>query len=89
MLFWDVKKSEVDFEEHKDWFILRVMERGSLSDLRLLFKKYTRSEIKEALLTARYMSQRTLAFASCIVEENEEEFQCYKNRQSFQKHWKY
>ena len=40
-------------------------------------------------MSTRHLDKITLAFAATVFDVKEEEFQCYKNRQSFQRHWEY
>ena len=88
-LFWDIDLETFDEAEHSAWLMVRVFERGTLEDIRFLLKSYPKPQIKEALMSARHSDKITLAFADTVFEVEEKEFRCYKNRQSFQRHWEY
>ena len=88
-LFWDIDLESFDEIKHAAWLMVRVFERGTLEDIRLLLKSYPKPQIKESLMSARHLDKITLAFAATVFDVKEEEFQCYKNRQSFQRYWEY
>ena len=39
-LFWDVRKEDVDFDEHAQYIIKRVLEYGLLEDWNLIRQYY-------------------------------------------------
>ncbi|WP_372846120.1 hypothetical protein [Pontiella sp.] len=59
-LFWDV--DEVDWKIHRDFIIVRVMERGTLEDVRLVWDHYGVAAVKAALLKAPSLQKKTLCF---------------------------
>ena len=46
-LFWDVRKEDVDFDEHAQYIIKRVLEYGLLEDWNLIRQYYGLSKIVE------------------------------------------
>ena len=44
-LFWDVRKEDVDFDEHAQYIIKRVLEYGLLEDWNLIRQYYGLSKI--------------------------------------------
>lgn len=61
-LFWDVERSGVDAEAHADFLICRVMERGTAGDVRLVWKYYGETKVKDALIKAPALSHKTIHF---------------------------
>ena len=51
-LFWDVDPDSIDPEAHADFLIVRVMERGTLDDVRATWYYYGADRIKAALIVA-------------------------------------
>jgi len=61
-LFWDVSRSSVDPEAHAVFLICRVMERGTSGDVRLVWKHYGETKVKDALVKAPALSRKTIHF---------------------------
>lgn len=80
-LFWDTDVTLIDWDKNANAILVRVLERGSLEDFREIRKVYGDEEIKNAALSARYLSERTLSFAAFFFEIPITEFECYKNKQ--------
>lgn len=77
VLFWDVNRSDVDPQEHRRFIICRVMEYGSQADVRLTEAFYPEDEIRSALLQARSLHKKTLAYFSAIFRIPREEFRAW------------
>ncbi len=88
-LFWDIKISEIDWEENAKFVINRILMRGGLEDWYALKEMYGLEKIKEASLSARYLDKYTLSFCSVYFNVPKEKFRCYDTKQSIQKHWNY
>ena len=80
-LFWDTDENHIDWDKNANVILVRVLERGSLEDFREIRKVYGDKKIKEAALSARYLSERTLSFAAFFFELPITEFECYRNKQ--------
>ena len=79
-IFWDVDFNNIDYDTKANWVIVRVFERGDVSDIRNCRRYYGDDKIGEALLNAKYLMLHTMYLASAVIEKPIEEFRCYKNR---------
>lgn len=88
-LFWDIDKTKLDIEKHKRLIIERVMNRGNLKDLNILFQIYDVDSIKHELLNIGYLDKKTLNWAAIFFNLNKTDFKCYTKTQSNQIHWNF
>ena len=88
-LFWDIDKTQIDFDNSKPFIIERVMSHGLLSDWFLLKELYGLEVIRQVVLTCRYLDKSCLNFCSTYFNEPKENFRCYKLAQSIPTHWDY
>ena len=79
-LFWDVDPSEIDEQVHCRYVIQRVLERGSLDDIRVTISQYTLPFMISQAQQIRSLDPVTLAFAACIGNVKEESFRCYASK---------
>lgn len=86
-LFWDVKKSEIDFDKNKSYVIWQVLEYGKLEDWRLIQKYYGIQEIAKTAMTFRGLDPKALNFISFLSGIPKEKFRCYTYQQSLPPHW--
>ena len=84
-LFWDVRKEDVDFDEHAQYIIKRVLEYGLLEDWNLIRQYYGLSKIVEL----RDLEPRALAYISAVSKTPKEQFRCYIWKQSNIQHWNF
>ena len=82
-IFWDTNFSKLDKERDASFIIVRVFERGLLDDLIEIFLKYDATRIKQALLAAPYLTERTLHFAKAYYDLNLTDFKCYEKKQFY------
>ena len=61
-LFWDVDPTQLDAEVHARFIIRRVVERGRLADVKTVWAHYGPDAVKAALIGARSLDRRTVAF---------------------------
>lgn len=61
-LFWDVALGSMDLEIHADFLIVRVMERGTREDVRMVWTHYGQDKVRDSLLSAPSLSRKTIAF---------------------------
>ena len=87
LLFWDCDYSKIDFEKNYSFVIERVLERGSFDDWFAIKKYYGMEKIKQAVLNARYLNQKVLAYCCTIFDLSKEEFRCYKLMSSSPERW--
>lgn len=88
-LFWDVDQSTIDMEVNTAYIIKRVLERGQLNDWKLILSYYGLSRIAEICIGLRDLDPKALSFISTISHTPKENFRCYTERQSTQRHWIY
>ena len=75
-LFWDVRKEDVDFDEHAQYIIKRVLEYGLLEDWNLIRQYYGLSKIVEVAKELRDLEPRALAYISAVSKTPKEQFRC-------------
>ena len=80
-LFWDVDHAHLDYDNYYRFVIERVLERGDMCDWREIKRYYGLEKIKEAVLQARWLSNKTWHFCSAIFDIPLEKFRCYTFRQ--------
>lgn len=64
--FWDTDMHTLDMDQHKDFIIARVFMHGSLEDYKLVVRRYTPEEIKQALQQYRGLDKLTREFAETL-----------------------
>ena len=80
-LFWDVSIESIEENTHKRFIVQRVLERGGVKDIRQLISHYSLSVVAEEAREIRSLDPITLSFASCLINEPEENFRCYTSKQ--------
>ena len=88
-LFWDIDKSQLDFEKHRRFIIERTLTHGTLSDWFILKTLYGKKVIKAESMQIRYLDKLTLSFCAAYFKESIQNFRCYILKQSNQAHWDY
>ena len=88
-IFWDVDIVQLDYEQHAEFIITRVFDRGDVDDIRACRRFYPEKVIRQHLLNATFLSERRLALASAIIAEPKESFRCYISRQLNPQHLPY
>lgn len=63
-LFWDSEVGDVDIKIHQKHIIERVLTRGFLKDVYVLFKLYTNEELIAAIKSSRVLDKKTANFCS-------------------------
>ena len=86
-LFWDVDPETIDAEQHRQYVINRVLERGSLSDMRGMIQYYTMPVVVEEARSMRSLAPKALSFISCISNIPREQFRCYTSKPSMKAPW--
>ena len=63
-LFWDSEMGDVNIKQHKKHIIERVLIRGFLKDVYILFKLYTSEELIAAIKSSKLLDKKTADFCS-------------------------
>ena len=77
-LFWDVDAGAVDAKTHRNFIIPRVMDRGSRSDVRVVWRYYGAEVVKASLLRAPSLQRKTIFFFANQFHLRPEEFRAYR-----------
>ena len=78
-LFWDVDPDTIDVDLHRRYVIQRVLERGSIEDLKATIAHYTMPTLVAEAQQIRSLDPVTLAFAACLGNVKEDSFRCYSS----------
>ena len=74
--FWDIDYNSIDWEKNSQFLIIKVIERGKLQDLFELLKYYGKERIKNELVNAPNLPERTYTFAKTYFGLTNEDFKC-------------
>ncbi|MBK8426411.1 MAG: hypothetical protein IPL27_10800 [Lewinellaceae bacterium] len=88
-LFWDVDKSQLDFEKNAMHVVEKALNRGTWEDFKTVLSYYGRERIIEMVKNIRYLDKRTEQFSSVYFKIPLNEMRCYNWRQSNPSHWDY
>jgi hypothetical protein len=88
-LFWDVNQQAIDYNKHARFVIERVVLFGKLVDWKELKAFYGLNKIKQEALQIKTLDLKSLNFLSLVLNEPRENFRCYEQIQSVNKHWNY
>ena len=61
-LFWDVDPGQIDPLTHRDFIIVRCVERGCRRDVQKIWDFYGPEQIRNSLLDAPSLGKKTIAF---------------------------
>lgn len=78
-LFWDVDPEQVDPETHGQFVIARVMDRGTLRDVKAAWNYYGQERVQQALLNATSLHKKTIAFFANQFGLSRDSFRAYQN----------
>ena len=79
-LFWDVDSKTIDDRVHCRYVIQRVLERGSIEDIKATIAHYTMPVMIAEAQQIRSLDPVTLAFAACLGNVKEDTFRCYSSK---------
>ena len=88
-LFWDADPGDLDFTKHKKYVVQRVLERGTLDDMRHMFSMYGFDNVVATSKTLRSLDPVSLSFITNLSGESKESFRCYTLKHSQQAPWIY
>jgi hypothetical protein len=78
-LFRDVDPSGIDPEAHRHFIIPRVMERGTLTDVKAVWDYYGEETVKQVFLSAATLGRKTVAFFANQFNLPRDAFRAYRN----------
>jgi len=65
-LFWDTKFKDLDYKEHADFIIKRVLQYGDVKDYKIAKKKYGIKKIKKVAQNTSYSDKKSPNFWKII-----------------------
>jgi len=74
--FWDVEFEKLEIKRSAHLIIKRVLDRGSLSDIRWLLKTYGKDEIKKVVMGTRDLARPTGNFWADILGLDKKQVPC-------------
>jgi hypothetical protein len=80
-LFWDVDAEAMDAQGHRNFIILRVMDRGTHDDVMTVWTYYGEEAVKDSLLRASSLHRKTIAFFANQFHLRPEDFRAYRKNQ--------
>lgn len=86
-LFWDADPEMLDYDANRRYVIERVLNRGTLTDLKEAFSYYGRDVIREVAVSLRSLEPKALSFISCVLSIPRENFRCYTRKQYSKAPW--
>jgi hypothetical protein len=63
-LFWDVDITKMSIDRNPTFIIERVLVRGGMNDVKILFSIYNREQLKQAVLKSRNLDKLTANYMS-------------------------
>ena len=88
-LFWDADPKDLDLVKHKKYVVQRVLEHGTLDDMRHMFAMYGFDDVVATSKTLRSLEPKSLAFIVNLSGQPKESFRCYTLKRSQQAPWIY
>jgi len=71
--FWDVDKSSLDMDRDRDFIICRILEYGTMEDVKALLEIYDMKDIEAAVRRSNSLSRVTASFWSKMLRISSEE----------------
>ena len=75
-LFWDTDPDLLDPKKHKDYIIRRIFSLGDQDTWQWAISTYSVDQIRSAIINARHLSPKDLAYFSTIFEVSKKDFRC-------------
>lgn len=88
-LFWDIDMDRFDNILNKQLIIERVISMGDLQDIKILLHFYGLETIRQEIIKAAYLDNKTLTWVSDFLDIPKTKFKCFQKKQSDQAHWNY
>jgi len=77
-IFWDVDPAELDVYAHSAFIVARVLNRGSIEDIKQVLNFYTTSELTKAVKENRLLNEKSLHFIAQYLNLEVTDFPCYE-----------
>ncbi|MDQ6890903.1 MAG: hypothetical protein M3Z56_11575 [Bacteroidota bacterium] len=87
--FWDVRFSEIDFEEKSLHVMEKVFNYGTWKDQVAIMKFYGLQRIQKEIVNAAYLRKPVLSFLCAILNLQKKDFKCHNKMQSHPLPWNY
>lgn len=87
--FWDVRFNELDSEKDRHFIIKRIMEFGTLEEIQAVITFYEEQIVKQEIVLASWLSDRTIAFCCLLLSLKPPDFQCYEKKRLMPECWNY
>lgn len=87
--FWDVDITKLDEEKSKRFIIERIINFGTLNEIKLIKEFYGVETVVSNLCNLNYIDPKTLNFVSLLFQIPKTKFKCYTRAQSTRQHWNY
>ncbi len=87
--FWDVRFSEIDFEEKSLHVMEKVFNYGTWKDQVAIMKFYGLPRIRNEIVNAGYLRKPVLSFLCAILNLQKNDFTCYNKMQLHPLPWNY
>ena len=81
--FWDLEKTKLNLNSNKNYIINRVLSRGNMNDIKLLFNYYGWDTIENEIVKIKYLNDKILNWLSSLFQIKPEKFKCYNNKGIF------
>ena len=81
-LFWDADPADLDFSKHMKYVVQRVLERGTLDDMRHMFSMYGFDNVVATSKTLRSLDPVSFSFIVNLSGQPKESFRCYSSKPS-------
>jgi len=90
-LFWDSDFKKIDYRKNTSFVIERVLERGDIEHVKIMFKHYTQEEIKRVLRTSRRLSPKSANFWADYFGLQKKDILCLsrQSNQALKSSWPY
>jgi hypothetical protein len=79
--FWDVDMANMDYEVNADFIVRKVFDYGDTKDILEVLAFYGDERVGNALVTASYLMQKSIVFASKFLKIPLQSFKCFTTKQ--------
>ena len=83
-LFWDVHPGQIDPLKHRDFLIVRCVERGCRTDVQRLWDFYGPQQFRQTLLNAPALGKKTIAFFASQFDLPPTAFRAYDRQRNWE-----
>ena len=87
--FWDVRFSEIDFEEKSLHIMEKVFNYGTWKDQVAIMQFYGLPRIRKEIVNAGYLRKPVLSFLCAILNLQKNDFTCHNRIQLHPLPWNY